>query len=53
MNAAERSEWVMRAAKYVRLCAESVESIVITTSDGDTVTFKKRDQTDEVDNEIV
>ena len=41
MDASERSEWIMRAAKYVRLCADSVDTIVITTSDGDTVTFKK------------
>ena len=41
MDASERSEWISRAARYVRLCADSIETITIETADHDTVTFRK------------
>ena len=43
MNAKERNLWIDRSTKYLRLIAEHVETIVITTKSGDTVTFKAGD----------
>lgn len=40
MDASERNLWIDRSTKYLRLVADHVESIVITTKTGDTVTFR-------------
>lgn len=40
MDADERNKWVDRSVKYLRLVADQVDSIIITTKTGDTVTFK-------------
>lgn len=39
MDADERNQWIDRSTKYLRLVAEHVETIVITTKQGDTITF--------------
>lgn len=44
MEADERNMWIDRSTKYLRLVADHVESIVITTKGGDTITFRAGDQ---------
>lgn len=39
MDPTERNMWIDRSTKYLRLVADHVESIVITTKGGDTITF--------------
>lgn len=52
MDVEERNQWIDRSVKYLRLVADHVDSIVITTKDGDTITFKSNTpNTVEVTNE--
>lgn len=44
MDADERNQWIDRSTKYLRLVAEHVETIVITTKTGDTVTFRSHEE---------
>lgn len=44
MHAKERTMWIDRSAKYLRLVADHVETVVITTKTGDTVTFRANDK---------
>lgn len=43
MESDERNQWIDRSVKYLRLVAESVDSIVITTKTGDTIEFRSKD----------
>lgn len=43
MDSTERNMWIDRSMKYLRLVADNVESIVITTKTGDTIEFKSND----------
>lgn len=43
MTAEERNNWIDRSTKYLRLVAEHIETIVITTKTGDTITFRSSD----------
>lgn len=47
MDSTERSEWITSVAKYVRICAESVETITVKTKNGDVVTFTKGSENDD------
>lgn len=49
MDASERTMWIDRSTKYLRLVADHVESIVITTKGGDTVTFRASEDIKEVE----
>jgi len=40
VNAVERNLWIDRSTKYLRLVADHIDSIVITTKDGDTIEFR-------------
>lgn len=44
MDANERNMWIDRSTKYLRLVAEHVDTVVITTKTGDTVTFRSGDE---------
>jgi hypothetical protein len=39
MDAAERNQWIDRTTKYLRLVAEHIDNVTITTKTGDTITF--------------
>lgn len=41
MDANERTAWIEKVSKYVRLVADNVDRVEITTADGDTVVFQK------------
>ncbi len=40
MDVDERNMWIDRSVKYLRLVADNVDNIVITTKTGDTIRFE-------------